>query len=500
MTGSRIAIIGAGIGGLAAAIRLAAAGLDVTVFEKSPYPGGKMRVVPSPAGAIDSGPTVLTLREVFEALFAAAGADFARAVPVAPLAILARHAWPDGALLDLHADRLASADAIAAFAGPREAHAFAAFADEAAALYRLLAPTFLQAERPGVLGLARRIGLTRPGALLALKPFQPLWQALGRHFRDPRLRQLFARYATYTGASPFLAPATLMLIAHVEQEGVWTVEGGMQRLAGEMMRLAAARGARFRMGEPVAEIVLRKGRACGLRLGRGEAVPAEIVLSAVDPAALAAGLLGPAAVRGVPVQRRGARSLSALTWSLAARTEGFAPARHTVFFSPDYAAEFQAILGARRLPKVPTVYLCAQDRGGEEDGVPAGPERLFLLVNAPPDGDISPLHAEDITRCAEASLRHLAACGLTIAGGLARAQVTTPQTFNGLFPGSGGALYGTANHGWRAPFRRPGSRSAIPGLYLAGGGVHPGPGVPMAALSGMLAAEAILADRRSTRR
>jgi 1-hydroxycarotenoid 3,4-desaturase len=166
--------------------------------------------------------------------------------------------------------------------------------------------------------------------------------------------------------------------------------------------------------------------------------------------------------------------------------------RHNVFFQDDYAGEFDDVFQRGRLPQKGTVYLCAQDRSGPE-GEPQGPERLLMLVNAPPNGDLKRADPMEIEACEQRSLALLSRCGLHLKRDPAAWVRTTPQDFSRLFPGSGGGLYGTATHGWMTLFKRPGSSSDLPGLYLAGGSVHPGPGVPMAAMSGVLAAEALMA-------
>ncbi len=487
---AHILIIGAGAGGLAAASDLAHAGLRVTVLERAGQPGGKMRQVENGGVQIDAGPTVFTMRWVFEALFAAGGQSLDEAIRLHPAAILARHAWREGGRLDLFADRDRSADAIAAFSGPEDARAYTAFIAECAAIHDVLKPAFMSAERPSMTGLAARIG--DPRALLRLHPFTTLWQRLSRHFRDPRLRQLFARYATYVGSSPFLAPATLMLIAHVEQEGVWIPEGGMLGLARAMQHLAEAGGAVFRFDTQAEEIVISGGRAKGVRLASGEDIPADIVLFNGDAAALASGLLGPDIRGAAGAVPRGARSLSAVTWCLRSRTRGFPLDYHNVFFAEDYRGEFDTIFRHRTISQAPTVYVCAADRQGGAD--PNGPERLLILINAPADGDQPGAAPADPAAAAASTETLLAACGLEIEGGLAPATVTTPTGFHALFPGTGGALYGAANHSPLESFRRPGAATGLPGFYLAGGSAHPGAGVPMATLSGRIAATRILKD------
>jgi 1-hydroxycarotenoid 3,4-desaturase len=497
---SPVLIVGAGIGGLAAAMGLAAAGHAVTVVEAASAAGGKMREVRVGASSLDAGPTVLTMRDVFEDLFAAAGTSLAAEVTLHPLDVLARHAWGRADRLDLHADPARTAAAIGEFAGAAEARGFIAFCARARAIHATLDQAFMRAPRGGPVALVRRVGWSRLPQLLQIAPFTSMWRALGEHFRDPRLRQLFGRYATYCGCSPFAAPATLMLVAHVEQEGVYAVEGGMQRLAEALQRAAQRLGVNFRFDSTVTGITTRSGRASGVTLATGEHLDATTIVLNADVNALSGGYFGKAVARaasGVPLP---ARSLSALTWAATARTDGMDLSLHNVFFSPDYAAEFTALIRNRTMAADPTVYVCAQDRAIGTNAVAGQPERLFCLINAPPTGDTAPLPNAEIARNVDRITTMLARSGLHLEVTDAAPQVTTPADFERLFPATGGALYGRAGHGWRATFERPGARSRVRGLYLAGGSVHPGPGVPMAALSGTLAAACIHADLTSRSR
>lgn len=492
-------VVGAGIGGLAAAIELAARGHAVRVFERAAGPGGKMRTLAPGARPIDAGPTVLTMRPVFEELFGRARTSLDAHLRLSPLAVLARHAWDGPARLDLHADVERSATEIAEHAGAAEARGYRAFAADAARAWRALEHSFLRATRPSPAGLAWRMGLRAPSDLFAISPFARLWSRLGRYFRDPRLRQLFGRYATYVGSSPFQAPATLMLIAHLEREGVWHVQGGMHALAGALETAARALGVDFHYGEGAARILVRDGRAAGILTDRGEAEAAGAVVFNGDGAALAAGLLGEDARHAVPEARGARRSLSAVTWCFEARVEGGpALAHHNVFFSRDSAGEFAELFRDRRIPADPTVYLCAQDRDVPGTDPRGGPERFLALVNAPATGDSNPCTPEELARCERTMRRRLEACGLSLATTSPMA-TTSPADFARLFPGTGGALYGPVSHGWRSAFRRPAAATRLPGLYLAGGSAHPGAGVPMAALSGRLAGAAAARDLASTR-
>lgn len=500
MHSPRVAVVGAGLAGLAAAIDLAVGGARVVVLERGASAGGKMRQTEIGSALIDSGPTVFTLRSVFEELFGAAGASLDDRVPMTRAEVLARHAWNERDRLDLVADWKQNLEAIGKFAGLRDARAYGRFVHDARRIFQTLDTTFMRNQRPGPFELVRRVGWRGLPELLRIRPFQTLWRALGGYFRDPRLRQLFARYSTYCGSSPFAAPATVMLIAHVEQEGVWIIADGMQRLAAAMTDLARELGVEFRFTTEVEAVLPKAGRISGVQLTTGEFVVADAVVVNADYGAIASGLLGDEIARAVPLPTRRRRSLSAITWALLARTSGFPLVRHSVFFSHDYAAEFQQIFAQRQLPTNPTVYVCAQDREARDNSVVSGPERLLCLVNAPASGDSNTFGPAEIDQCEQRTFTLLERYGLSVDRQRDSTVVTTPAQFERMFPGTGGGLYGQATHGWQATFRRPGARTHLPGLYLAGGSVHPGPGVPMAALSGRLAAAAALEDLSSTRR
>ena len=486
------------MGGLAAAAALSRH-CDVRVFERAAAPGGKVSQTDIDGALIDSGPTVFTMRWVFDALFEKAGARFEDHVSLSMLTRLARHAWRDGSRLDLYTDPERSAEAVAAFAGPAEADRYRHFSRRTREIYETLREPFLLSDKPSMTRLVRS---ANPLALNKTQPFSTLWKALSKQFRDPRLAQLFARYATYCGSSPFESPATLMLIAHVEESGVWVLDGGMTALARAVETAARNNGAEFAYNAHAAEIIIRRGRACGLVLQSGERIDADIVIVNADVAALTSGNFGAAAASGVaPAPRQARRSQSAMTWAMLGAASGFDLSVHNVFFSDDYRAEFDSVFKHKTMPLAPTTYVFAPDResdpqadGEAANGEKAGAERLFCLINAPAVGDARDFTEQEIDQCEQRMNAHLHQCGLTIAATPERKIAATPADFARRFPATGGAIYGMASHGWQASFQRPGVRTKTGGLYLAGGSVHPGPGVPMAALSGQAAASAVLND------
>jgi len=495
-----VIIIGGGIGGLTCALDLASSGVEVIVIEKEPQVGGKIRQIdcsndPLKPSPVDSGPTVFTMRWVFDALFEKAGTTLESEFKLEKLDILARHAWSKDERLDLFSDVEQSAQAISEFSSPAEAKRFLQFSDQCRRLYKALEKPYMLSAKPNFGGMIADLGIAGSKVLYDIGLFSTLWKSLGNYFQDPRLHQLFGRYATYCGSSPYQAPATLMLIADVETQGVWAIEGGMFTLVKTIRRLAENKGVQLMTGKTCEEILLKHGKVSGVRLTDGTLLYSDHIVFNGDLAALQTGLLN---AEGIKVFNEkmtppspAKRSLSAMTWSINAKADGFPLVRHNVFFNQDYRAEFDDIFQRKRLPQKPTVYVCAQDQGDVYQPS-TNPQRLLCLVNAPAIGDQSEFTEQEIDACENETFGLLQQCGLNIDLDSAICQRTTPSLFNQLFPATGGALYGQANHGWMETFGRASAQSPIPGLYLAGGSVHPGPGVPMAALSGRMAAATLM--------
>ena len=485
----RIVVIGAGIAGLAATLRLAAGGMNVTLIERHDHVGGKIRTVPSVAGPIDAGPTVLTMRGVFDELFAFAGEQLEAHVTMFRQETIARHFWPDGAKLDLFDTPEASAEAVAAFSSQKSADEFLAFSRRAKDLFEAFEAPMMRAPEPR---LSTMVGfaLRNPALLPAMAPLSTLKSLLASSFTDPRLRQLFGRYTTYVGGAPSHSPAILALISHAEAMGVWAIDGGIHKMAEAIAHLAERRGARIETGCQVTNLDRSPNGSFQINLADGRSVPANTVLYAGDPRALGEGRLGHYLQGCAPQTQSAPYSFSARVHSFAATPKGPELAHHNVFFDESPESEFRDLMSGA-LPENPSIYVCAMDRALGKP-VPET-ERFEIITNAPS----RPGHLEDLETWHPKIMQKMARYGMSFHPIPTHSTVTSEAMFAEMFPGSQGALYGQSPHGLLASFKRPTARTPLPNVYLAGGGCHPGAGVPMAALSGQHAVEAILNDRIS---
>ncbi|GAA0424825.1 phytoene desaturase [Actinoplanes capillaceus] len=473
---SEIVVIGAGVGGLAVALRLATAGHRVTVHERAARPGGKLGVHERDGYRFDTGPSLLTLPDVF--------ADLGLGLRPQPLDPVVRHVFPDGVTLDSSSDHGVFLERIGAALGPEAAADWDRFWRRAARIWHASWESVLR--RPVSAASLAQLSW-RVGDLTAIAPWSSL-RALGRRYlRDPRLRMLLDRYATYTGTDPRRAPAALAAIPYAElTHGGWYLPGGLVTLGDSLHARCADHGVRVRLRSEVTAIEADH-RVRGVRLASGEFQPADVVVSNVDAITLYRDLL-PAPK---PLRALADRSLAGFVLLLGVRGETPELAHHTVFFPADYDAEFDAVFGApgRRARPVddPAVFVTRAD---DPLVRPDGREAWFVLVNAARQG--TEWSAVDWRRpglagaYADHVLAVLARRGLDVRGRLEFAETRTPADLAEATGAPGGAIYGTAGG-----LLRPGNRGPVDGLFLVGGSVHPGGGLPMVTLSARIVADQI---------
>jgi phytoene desaturase len=485
---THVVVIGAGVGGLGAAVRLVGAGCDVTVLEAADDVGGKLGAVAADGHLFDTGPSLLTMPFTLEETLAAADVRLSERLDLLPVAPLCRYRWHDGTVLDTHcdADRTAQAfERIEHGAGAR----WHDLLEQGQRTWDMSLPLFLSEPIGSPLDLARRSG--RPIDPRDILAHTTLDAFAARHFGDPRLRQLLERYATYSGADPARAPATLAVIPYAESAyGAWHPRGGMHRIAEVLRDVIEERGGAVRCGVTVARIAVEHGRAVGVETAAGEYIAADAVVANADAARVYSDLLDApkqaAQVASAPA------SLSGFVLMLAMRGRTPDLAHHNIWFPRDYRAEFADVFDDPQPPNDPTIYLC-NPAATDPACAPDGDESWFVLVNAPRHGQID--WDESGPRYQERLLDRLDALGLQARERCKMVLRRTPADLERLTGAPGGAIYGSASMGARAAFLRPRNASpACKGLFLASGSAHPGGGLPLVLLSGKIAADLVLAD------
>ena len=476
---SDVVIVGGGVGGLMAAIRLRCAGHEVTVLERLPQFGGKLATYSRDGYNFELGPSLLTWPQVIDDVFRLAGTSLADEVQLVRLAQPFRYFWPgNGGTATFHDDPVATAQSLDGMS-PGSGDEYLRFLRHSRRIWEVSERTFFAGPMTGPLSLLRRMRSPRDFAWIDAR--RTLWKASKKHFSDPHLRQWLGRYATYSGSSPFEAPATLSCIPALEaDQGSWYVRGGLGALRDAMVAVAERSGVRLQSGVDVTGVVTKRKRVTGVRTANRGEIKADIVVANVDAEHLYRDLLPHA--RRLKKVRRAGRSTSGIVVLVGARgtTEGIA--HHNVWFSKNYAREFTEMKRGQ-LPDEPTIYACVS-AVTDSTQAPATSENWFILVNAP-----AGLVVDD--EIGERLLNELARRGPDLRGRAEFVETLSPKDFEMRYRSSGGAIYGTSSNGMRAAFRRPVNVGPVKGLYLVGGSSHPGGGLPMVTTSARIVSELI---------
>jgi phytoene desaturase len=428
----------------------------------------------------DTGPSVITMRWVFEDFFSSLNRrlnDYLELVPVEPLT---RYFFSDGAQLDATRDLSRMVEQIGAW-DEHDISGYLAYLSYAARLHQVTGPAFIYGSPPSLASFRR----VRPQDWLRFDPLRSMQRAIQGYVRSPRLRQVLGRFATYVGANPYQAPATLNVIAHVEMTGgVWYPRGGIYTIARAFERLALENGINILTNHQASQIVVKDRKVNGVLCTNGQYFPAQTVISDLDVGNVYQRLLEPGQVstRRLRAVTRTGLSCSGFILLLGIRGTHPSLAHHNIFFSSDYRREFQEIFSQKIPPSEPTVYLAISSKTDPEHA-PPGCENWFLLVNVPPlDGRIQ--WETLASRYRQVVLNRLASFGLEVEGNILTEKIITPADLERMNGARQGALYGTSSNNRLAAFRRPHNRSAdVEGLYFCGGTTHPGGGVPMVMLS-----------------
>lgn len=503
--GDRVGVIGGGLGGLAAAVTLAARGHRVVLFERNDWVGGKAAVLRQDGFRFDMGPTILTMPSVLKRIFAEAGRDVRDYLDLVALDPQWRcffgDAGKDGSRLDLVADVADMSARLESYSpGSGAAEGYRRFLGVAERLHSISDRYFFWRSVGGVtdtFDAGTTFNLSVLSDLMALRFGRTVAGTVRSHVRDPRVAQMLDHFTQYVGSSPDASPAVLCGIAHMQTgEGIWYPMGGTRAVPEALARLAGELGVEVRTGTGVRRIVLERGEVRGVETDAGERVPLAAVVANSDSVRTHRELLaGEPAARRFERRRSYEPACSGVVLYLGLDRACPELLHHNFVFSADPEEEFETIYHRGEPAPDPTCYVCAPAQTEAAVARPGG-EALYILVHTPylrPHHDWSKM----LPRYREVILEKLArTAGLKdLESRIVYESALTPQDIHDRYHVLDGAIYGLASHGRMLGAFKPANRSRdVKGLYLAGGAAHPGPGMPMVLMSGWIAADALSQD------
>ena len=497
MKNKRVAVIGGGLGALSGAIRLAQSGFSVQLFEKNPKIGGKVNEITLGGYRFDTGASLVTMPFVIDEVFDCTGfsrADYLDFVPIDPIC---RYFFSDGSVMDASADKAKMKTAIEHLS-PIDVEAYERFLKYAERIYQLTAEIFMFTPIREFKKLMKPQYFRTLFRLNQIDPFRNVHQSVSRFFADPRLIQLFDRYATYNGSDPFQAPATLNIIPYIEYVlGAYYIKGGIYRLVEALERIASKRGVQIYTDSEVEKICHSSKRVKGVQIN-GERVHADYVLCGADAVVTHQEL-----IEGHQHKRKKLNrlepSLSGMVFLWGVKGPHPKLAHHNIIFSSDYKAEFKQIFKHQQIPDEPTIYIAITSKTDVKHA-PADAENWFVLLNMP---SLAPgqIWEKEKVRMRTVVLEKLKQLGLDITDKIEVEQVYTPEDFAELYASNKGSIYGVSSNSKTTAFKRlPNQSRILNGLYFAGGSVHPGGGIPLVMLSGKMAATLIAEEHNRNKK
>lgn len=495
---SRVVVIGAGIGGMCAAARLAALGHKVELFESSDQVGGKCRTEWIGNTGFDTGPSLMTLPAVYRDFFLKTGAPMEDVLTLEPVNPSFDYQFADGSNVEFaNLSRFDTLDAITKSFGSSAANDWSKLMVRASSMWDASRKSFIESELTSLSALLRKPTVLRDISTIA--PWKSLRSLVSSTTSDRRLQYIANRYATYSGSDPRKAPAVLLSIAYIEEVfGAWHIAGGMGQLAKAIHLRALETGVTFHLNSKVQRILHKDLQVTGIELTGGDRVNADLVIANADASQVYSTLI----TDNLRVLKQPRKLLKKADPSVAGfslmlgmkRDSNYEQlAHHTILFPKNYYDEFESIF-ARNQPAVdPCIYICAPTdprMNGDKEI-----QGWTVLVNAPrhsKDGNGWDWSEKNFANEYAANIiDRIEARGIVIRDRLKFSEIRTPADLEAKVLAPGGSIYGTSSNGARAAFLRARNRSPLNGLFCVGGSAHPGGGLPLVAISAEIVSKLI---------
>ena len=489
----RVVVVGAGLAGMSAAIRLAAEGNEIILVEKGDRVGGKLNIREGLGFRFDTGPSILTMPWVLEQLFSSAGKNLHEYLKLVRVTPEWRAFWPDGTRMNMESDLVGMMNNLHEFSPGEEDHLLD-YLNHAQKLYQLTKKGFYKQTIRGLADLRR---LHSWKELLAMDPMKTVHQTTSQYFNSEKVQQLFDFLVMYVGSSPYDAPAILTQLAHVQLGlGVWYIEGGLYNLARAEQRVLEELGVKILLQTEVERIDAPSGVATGVILKDGSRMSADVVVCNLEVPTAWRTLLKDHPKRAAVLSEisKFSPSVSGLVLLLGLDTQYPELAHHNFFFSSQPEVEFSQVFQHAVPAQDPTIYIGVSARS-DSTQAPVGKDNLFVLTHVPPlaEGEDWSSQAARYREVVLAKLEHMGLKDL-------RTHIEweyqfTPNELKQLYGAHGGSIYGVVSDRKRnGGFKIANQSSEVRNLYFVGGSTHPGGGVPMVSLSGYLTAQAILSS------
>ncbi len=489
----KIVVIGAGMGGMCAAARLARNGHQVSIYEASNRVGGKLHTQWIGKCAFDVGPSLLTLPAVYRDFFLKTGKPMEEVIEISPVNPSFDYRFADGKAVQFaNLSRFETLNQIRRSFGEESAKNWDQLMRRAEKMWDVSREPFIESELRSPLDLLKRASLLKDLRIIA--PWKSLREFSQEFLPEKNLRFILDRYATYSGSDPRSAPAVLASIAFVEEAfGAWHVKGGLGALADAVHQRALDCGVEFQLNSSVKEILLEGKSVAGILLEDGSTIKADAIVANADASIVYQNLITKkiSSLKKVRKQLKKAdSSLAGFSLLLGMRkSEKTMLEHHTILFPENYDAEFEAIFTHKRPVTQPTIYICVpKDESMSKD---KNLESWFVLVNAPTHGAWDWNDEKFNHEYANKIIDQIEARGICVRENLETLAIRTPADLEREVCAPGGAIYGASSNGARAAFNRPKNRSPIKGLYCVGGSAHPGGGLPLVGIGAEIVANAI---------